>query len=157
MSFGISFLLHSRRVLESGRAQFVVASKQHPASLDERPFKRRFLTAVFNRVLNVAVGYPGSDTHGLKSVNTPLAKELCEKALSTDETFQTEIVMLAWRLGYSIGELPVHIEETRPTPVPILKRLPALLQLIRQLRQSVGRFPVTDCRRPVRFWADSCG
>src|SRR5687768_5012512 len=61
-------------------SQFIVGSKRHPRSVDERPLKRRLLTWGFNRILNACVGYPGSDTHGLKSIEADLAKELCRLA-----------------------------------------------------------------------------
>jgi len=135
------FVARSIELFEAGQARFVLASKRHPESVDRRPLKRRMLTLMFNWMLNTLVGYPGSDTHGLKSIQTSLAKELCALAETTDEVFQTEIVLLAWRLGHRIEELPIRIEEKRPGPVSITCRLPKVLDMIRQLRRSLKRFP----------------
>jgi hypothetical protein len=88
------------------------------------------------------IGYPGSDTHGLKSIETNLAKRLCELAQTTDEIFQTELVLLAWKNGVTIEELPIRIEEHRATPVSIMRRVPMVLDLLSQLRSSMRRFSV---------------
>ena len=99
------------------------------------------LTWGFNRILNWVVGYPGTDTHGLKSIETALAKRLCGLAQTTDELLQTEIVIVADRLGYKIGELPISIEERRPTPVAIARRVPKVIKMVSALRKSAHRFP----------------
>jgi glycosyltransferase involved in cell wall biosynthesis len=137
----VNFVSSSIDLFNEGNAKFAVASKRHPRSQDKRSFKRRMLTMIFNRILNTFTGYPGTDTHGLKSIETELATRLCVQALTTDEIFQTELVMLAWRQGVRIHELPVNIREVRSTPVSILKRFPMVLDTIRQLRKSLRRFP----------------
>jgi len=136
------FVSDSLDVFRADRAPFVVGSKRHPQSVDRRPLKRRILTALYNFVfLRLFIGYPGTDTHGLKSVETPLAKKLCEIAVTTDEIFQTEFVLLAWRLGVSIEEVPLQIQEMRCPTVSIVRRLPKVLDTVRLLRRSLARFP----------------
>jgi len=135
------FVAASAQLFEAGKARFIVASKRHRASTDRRPLKRRVLTRVFNGILGVFTGYPGTDTHGLKSVEASLAKQLCAQCLTTDEIFQTEFVLLAWRQGVEIHELPIQIRETRATPLSIRRRAPMVIDTIRQLRRSLRRFP----------------
>ena len=146
----INFVLSSIDLFRKEKASFIVASKRHPDSIDQRPVKRRILTQVFNYIIHVTFGYPGSDTHGLKSIESNLAKQLCEMAVTTDEIFQTEIVMLAWRNGIEILELPICIEEVRSAPVSVRRRFPMILDLIQQLRRSLNRFSATDKAVPPR-------
>jgi hypothetical protein len=135
------FVSTSSRAFQAQRAQFIVGSKRHPRSVDRRPLKRRVLTTLYNVVfLRFFIGYPGSDTHGLKSIETPLAKKLCELAVTTDEVFQTELVLLAWRLGYKIEEIPIRISEMRRPSVTILRRIPKVVNTVRALQKSLGRF-----------------
>jgi glycosyltransferase involved in cell wall biosynthesis len=136
----VTFVEESLACFRNG-SEFLVGSKRHPRSIDARPLKRRLLTLGFNRLLNTLVGYPGSDTHGLKSIRSDLAKELCGLAVTTDEVFQTEIVLLAWRRGGRIEELPVRIREVRSSPVSIRRRLPLVLTMVAELRRSMRRFP----------------
>lgn len=136
----VAFVERSIGAFRAGSARFLVASKRHPDSVDERPARRRLLTWGFNRILNALVGYPGSDTHGLKSIEAGLARQLCELAVTTDEVFQTEIVLIAWKLGVRIHELPIEIREVRPTPVAIARRVPKVLNIVGELRRSMRRF-----------------
>jgi glycosyltransferase involved in cell wall biosynthesis len=141
------FISISLAVFRANRAQFVVGSKRHPESADRRPLKRRVLTALYNYVLlHLLIGYPGSDTHGLKSIETSVARRLCNIGITTDEVFQTEIVLLAWRLGFKIEEVPVQITETRKSSVPVLRRVPKVLNTVRALQRSLLRFPKNSSR-----------
>lgn len=134
------FVAKSIELFCNSDARFIVASKRHPQSIDCRPIKRRILTKLFNYIINLAIGYPGSDTHGLKSIEVELARQLCEIAETTDEIFQTEIVLLAWRHGIEILELPIRIEEVRAATVNVRRRFPMVLNLIQQVRHSLNRY-----------------
>jgi glycosyltransferase AglD len=137
------FVAESMDLFRAGDVPFIVASKRHPSSIDRRPLKRRILTALYNFVfLRLLLGYPGTDTHGLKSIEAGLAKRLCELAITTDEVFQTEIVLITWKLGIKIEERPITILETRPAPVSVRKRLPKVLDTVGQLKRSLERFPL---------------
>ncbi len=145
------FVSASMAIFQDDRAQFVVGSKRHPHSVDRRPLKRRVLTAVYNFVfLRLFIGYPGTDTHGLKSLEAALAKKLCEITVTTDEVFQTELVLLAWRLGIKIEEIPVEIWEMRKPTVSVLRRLPKVLNTARALQRSLGRFPKLSMPPPTQ-------
>lgn len=135
------FVSASLAIFRADRAQFVVGSKRHSQSIDRRPLKRRVLTALYNYIfLRLLIGYSGTDTHGLKSIDASIAKRLCDLSITSDEVFQTELVLLAWRLGVKIEEVPVQILEKRAAPVSILRRLPKVLNTSRSLRQSLIRF-----------------
>lgn len=140
-AMSVSFLGESLQCFRQERARVIVGSKQHPRSVDRRPAARRLMTRGFNLLLRALIGYPGSDTHGLKSLESTLAKHLCSLAVCGDEVFQTELVLLAWRLGHRVLELPVELEEIRPMTVAIMRRAPKVAPILWELRQSLSRFP----------------
>jgi glycosyltransferase involved in cell wall biosynthesis len=140
-ALSVSFLGESIRSFHEQRAGVIVGSKLHPRSVDRRPAARRLMTRGFNLLLRGLIGYPGSDTHGLKSFEIPLARHLCSLAVCGDEVFQTELVLLAWRLGHPVLELPVELAEIRPTPVRIMRRVPKVAPILWELRRSLSRFP----------------
>jgi hypothetical protein len=143
------FLSASVPIFLEHQAEFVIGSKRHPQSIDLRPFKRRVLTMLYNLIfLRFLIGYPGSDTHGLKCIEATLAKKLCEMAITTDEVFQTEIVLLAWKLGSRIEEVPVQILEKRCPSVSVTRRLPKVLHTVRDLRHSLARLPKVPANGP---------
>jgi glycosyltransferase involved in cell wall biosynthesis len=137
----VSFLNRALPLLETGQADFIVGSKRHPESIDGRPLKRRGLTLLFNLALKFFFRFPGTDTHGLKAIRTPVAKDLCGKALTGEEVFQTEIVLLAHRLGYRVREVPVALSEQRKTKVHPLRRLPKVIRIVKEIKHSLRRFP----------------
>lgn len=135
-----TFLAKSIALFQTANASVIVGSKRHPEAVDERPFKRRALTYIYNMVLlRFCLGYTGTDTHGLKSFQTSVAQDLCKRAVTTDEILQTEIILLAWHDGLHIHEIPVTIRETRCTSVSIRRRLPKVLHTVRELRASLDR------------------
>ncbi len=137
------FASASLRMLKTGGSRFVVASKRAAGSVDARPLHRRLITRAFNMVLRSYIGYDGTDTHGLKSIETALAQELCALAVTTDEALQTEIVLIAARRGCRIDELPIRVREVRPAPIRVLHRIPKTLGILMDLRRSLRRFPRT--------------
>lgn len=124
-----------------GAADFVVASKRHPDSVDQRPFKRRALTYLFNTYLKMRLGFSGTDTHGLKAIRTPVARRLAELCVTSSEVLQTELVLLAERLGYKVIEVPLKLEERRCPAVSITRRFPKVMRMIGELKESLARFP----------------
>jgi hypothetical protein len=89
----------------------------------------------------------------LKSIEASCAKHLCELAITSDEIFQTEIVLLAWRLGIRIHERPIRIQETRRAPVAFFRRVPRVLDTVRELKRSLDRFP--EKTSPLRTTEDN--
>jgi glycosyltransferase involved in cell wall biosynthesis len=138
----LEFVSRSITIFRTTGVQVIVGSKRHPEAVDKRPFKRRVLTYLYNVVfLRICIGYPGTDTHGLKSLQTSIARKLCEEAITSDEVFQTEIILLAWRKGIQIREIPLSIRETRVPSISIRRRLPKVIHTVRELRNSLMRFP----------------
>jgi glycosyltransferase involved in cell wall biosynthesis len=137
-----AFVMNSVSIFRLNAAEVVIGSKRHRESVDKRPLKRRILTALYNRIcIQLLIGYPGTDTHGLKSVEARSARRLCDAASTSDELFQTEIVLLAWRFGMAIEEVPVVISEIRSAPVSVSRRLPKVLNTVWRLKRSLKRFP----------------
>ena len=71
-----NFVVRSIAMFQAGKADVIVGSKRHPDSRDRRPLKRRALTLLCNLAfLRVFFGYPGTDTHGLKSLQANCADD----------------------------------------------------------------------------------
>lgn len=139
----VPFTIASVNIIEGGEADLVIASKRHPLSIDNRPRCRRLITWGFNQGLRLATGYPGTDTHGLKTLSAPLAKQLCSLSTTSGEAFQTELVLLAWRMGFRVTELPLAIEEVRSPPISVAGRIPKAMGILRALRRSLSRLEDT--------------
>jgi glycosyltransferase involved in cell wall biosynthesis len=117
----------------------VVASKRAPGSRDERPWPRRFVTAVFGWLLRVGFSLSVSDTHGMKAMRRDPVEVLVRRGRFESDLFDTELVIRAERAGLPVVELPARAEERRPSRTPIWRRVPRTLVGMVALRLALWR------------------
>jgi glycosyltransferase involved in cell wall biosynthesis len=101
----------------------VIGSKRAPGSRDTRRWPRRMITAVFSTVLYVGFGLRASDTHGMKALRRETIEPLARRCRNGSDLFDTELVLRAQRAGLTVTELPVTVEEQRPSRTPIAHRV----------------------------------
>lgn len=126
---------------EAGRADIVLASKRDPGADDQRGMLRRLGTRVFNLLLRGLFGSGVTDTHGMKAVSRKVLDDVLPHVKSTEDLFDTELVLRAERAGYRIAEVPAVVEEIRPARSSYLKRVPRTLVGLLRLRRMLGRRP----------------
>ena len=127
-------------VLErSGTADIILASKRDPDADDRRGFVRRLGTRVFNLLLRGLFGSRVTDTHGMKAINRKVLDDILPLVKSTEDLFDTELVLRAERAGYRIVEVPAVVEELRPARSSYLRRVPRTLVGLMRLRKRLGR------------------
>jgi glycosyltransferase involved in cell wall biosynthesis len=142
VAFDIDYF--SRRFLDevlerSGTADIILASKRDPGADDRRGILRRLGTRVFNLLLRGLFGSRVTDTHGMKAVNRKVLDDILPQVKSTEDLFDTELVLRAERVGYRIVEVPAVVEELRPARSSYLKRVPRTLVGLLRLRKLLGR------------------
>lgn len=120
-------------------ADLVIASKRVPGSDDRRSSWRRLATLVFNLLLRYGLGSDVSDTHGMKALRRSVVDELVPEVVSTQDLFDTELVLRAERSGYRIAEVPVTVEERRETRSSLLRRVPRTLAGLWRIRRLLNR------------------
>jgi glycosyltransferase AglD len=101
----------------------VVGSKRAPGTTDTRPWPRRAITAGFASLLRYGFGLRVSDTHGMKAMRRATVVPIVERCRSGTDLFDTELVLRADRAGLPVAEVPVTVEERRPSRTPILRRV----------------------------------
>jgi len=124
---------------QSADVDLVIGSKRDPNSEDRRPLLRRLATRVFNLLLRVILGSEVSDTHGMKGFRRRVVTELAPRVESTQDLFDTELVIRAERAGYRIVEVPVTVEELRATKSSLVKRVPRTLMGLIRIRRALRR------------------
>jgi len=126
-------------VAAPGGPVIVVGSKRGAGAHDERALPRRLVTAVFSLILRHGFGLGVSDTHGMKAMRRePLLPVVAACRFGTD-LFDTELVLRAERAGLPTAELPVTVEELRPSRTPIARRIPRTLGGLVRLRVALWR------------------
>jgi glycosyltransferase involved in cell wall biosynthesis len=123
----------------SDQADIILASKRDPDADDRRVLIRRLGTRVFNLLLRGLFGSHVTDTHGMKAVNRKVLDNVMPDVKSTEDLFDTELVLRAERAGYRIAEVPAVVEEIRPARSSYLKRVPRTLIGLLKLRMLLGK------------------
>ena len=126
-----------REVAPEGGPVIVVGSKRGAGAHDERALPRRLVTAVFSLILRYGFHLRVSDTHGMKAMRRrPLLAVVSACRFGTD-LFDTELVLRAERRGLPTAELPVTVEELRPSRTSIARRIPRTLIGLMRLRVAL--------------------
>lgn len=125
------------RVGAAGGPVIVVGSKRSEGAHDERAPLRRLVTTVFSLVLRYGFGLHVSDTHGMKALRRVPLLAVVEACRFGADLFDTELVLRAERAGLLTGELPVTVEELRPSRTSIARRIPRTVRGLIRLRLAL--------------------
>jgi len=126
-------LLEKGGVDVKGGVDMVVGSKAAKGASDQRPIIRRVATRVHNGLLKVALGFQGTDTHGLKAFRREALRPVVEKCVVDMDVFASEFVIRAWREGLRVVEIPIQLHEKRQPSIHLFKRVPNVLRNVGKL------------------------
>jgi glycosyltransferase involved in cell wall biosynthesis len=103
-----------------------------------RSLRREMISRGYNAVLDVAFRKKFSDAQcGFKGVNRKVVDELLPQTKSNGFFFDTELLILAERQGYSIKEIPVEWKESPGSSVRIYKAVPYFLKNVFELHSRL--------------------
>jgi hypothetical protein len=101
----------------------VTGSRYLPKSVTKRPLTRRLASVVYNWLVRTVFGTRVYDHQcGFKSFSKRLVQTLSEKAKSDSWFWDTEVIVIAKKMGYTIKEIPIHWTEKKGKKTP-LRRL----------------------------------
>jgi hypothetical protein len=83
-------------------------------------------------------GLQASDTHGMKLVRLDRVRHHVAASAGDPHTFDTEMILRCERDGWSIGEIPCTVEETRPARSGFLRRIPSTLASVYRIRRRLA-------------------
>jgi len=129
----VRFYERALAILDAGGVDMVVGSKRAPGSQDHRPAYRRLATAVHNTVLRIALGFQGTDTHGVKAFLRDRIAPTAERCVVDKDVFASELVLRAGLEGKSVVEIPIALKEKRPPSIALLRRVPNVLRQVLRL------------------------
>ena len=121
--YDLEFLERALRLLDHDPGPaVVVASKRAAGASDRRSLPRRLITWAFAAVLRRGFDLHVSDTHGMKVLRRAALLPIVEDCRFGTDLFDTELVLRAERAGLAVAELPVTVEESRPSRSSIVRR-----------------------------------
>jgi len=138
--YDLGFLERALEVIDKPDGpSVVVGAKRGPGAEDTRALTRKLVTWTFSTILHVGFGLKVSDTHGMKVLRRDDVVALVQRSKFGTDLFDTELVIRAERAGMRVDELPVRVEETRPSRTSIARRIPRSIVGLARLRMVLWK------------------
>ena len=117
----------------------LVASKRLNNSEDGRRLIRKLATNFFVYLLKFLFKTKLSDTHGMKAIKKSFVNDHINLVSSTQDLFDTELLLRIEKSGEKFKEVPAKINEIRPSVSLIYKRIPRTLKSLLKLKINFYR------------------
>ena len=131
-NFSEQFLIDSLSLEKKFSA--ITASKRISGSQDGRKIIRRIATNFFVLILKILFQTSMSDTHGMKGIRRSSCEKEIKNVVSTQDLFDTELLLRIERSGGNIYEVPAMVNEIRPSVSVIYSRIPRTIYSLIKLR-----------------------
>ena len=112
----------------------LIASKRLNSSEDGRRLIRKLATNFFVYLLKFLFKTKLSDTHGMKAIKKKFVNDHINLVISTQDLFDTELLLRIENSGVKFKEVPTKINEIRPSVSVIYKRIPRTLKSLFKLK-----------------------
>ena len=113
LSVDLGFIPESVRLLDM--FDTVVGSKRLASTLDRRPRVRRAFSRAYHGLVKGLYGVDLSDTTCVKAYRRSKLLDLIERIPTSSSVYETELLVEAGAEGFDIVEVPVTVEEHRPS------------------------------------------
>ena len=117
----------------------LIASKRLNNSEDGRRLIRKLATHFFVYLLKFLFKTKLSDTHGMKAIKKNYINDHINLVISTQDLFDTELLLRIENSGVKFKEVPTKINEIRPSVSVIYRRIPRTLKSLFKLKINFYR------------------
>lgn len=125
-------------ILRRGGVDMVIGSKLIAGAEDRRPLFRHATSHLYNAILRAALGFRGTDTHGLKAFVKRSVGPVAARCVVDKDVFASELVIRAYREGLAVREIPVKLMEKRPPSIDLIRRVPNVVTNLIKLARALG-------------------
>ena len=135
LSVNLSFIPESVALLDA--YHIVIGSKKMRTALDNRPLKRRVASTGFHRTVQTLFRTDLSDTTCVKAYRKEVAFELMNAVPTENSVFETEVLLDAQSMGFTVHQIPVEVNDRRKGRLPLRHKGVSKLQDLLSLRMDV--------------------
>ncbi|WP_082079872.1 bifunctional glycosyltransferase family 2/GtrA family protein [Williamsia herbipolensis] len=138
--------------LLSGHSDVAIGSRLSRSSRVVRGAKREFISRSYNLILRTTMGAKFSDAQcGFKAMRADVARAVLPYVADTGWFFDTELLVLAERIGLRIAEVPVDWIDDPNSKVDIVKTATEDLKGCWRVGRALanGDLPVVELRRSL--------
>ena len=99
------------KYMEDNNADIVIGSKRHPESQVDYPLKRRILSYLYHKFVNILFGINVKDTQtGFKLIKKECVDKIMPKIAIKRFAFDLELLVVARKYGFKIVEAPIILK-----------------------------------------------
>ena len=152
LSTDLSALMPLVAPVISGHSDLAIGSRLAPSARVVRSTKREFVSRSYNLLLRGALRSRFSDAQcGFKAMRADVARELLPLVADTGWFFDTELLVIAERVGLRIHEVPVDWIDDQDSRVDIVPTALADLKGCWRLWRALatGALPVRELRKSL--------
>lgn len=121
LSTGLESLQPLLEPIVQDEADISIGSRLAPGAVIERSTQREVISRIYNVIAQKSLGYKVHDAQcGFKAIRSNLARGLIPRIEDDSWFFDTELLVLAWRDGLRIKEIPVRWVEDDDSRVRIM-------------------------------------
>ena len=122
LSTGLESLQPLLEPIVKGEADVSIGSRLAPGAKIKRGVQREVISRIYNVIARRFLGYKVRDAQcGFKAVRASVAQDLIPRIEDDGWFFDTELLVLAWRAGLRINEIPVRWVEDDDSRVRIMR------------------------------------
>jgi glycosyltransferase involved in cell wall biosynthesis len=134
-----AFHQQALNLLADPTVDIVIGSKLLNGASDRRPLMRHAASYLYSTMLRIALGFRGTDTHGLKALRRSTVLPVVRACVIERDVFASELVLRAERTNLKIIEIPVRVMELRPPSINLFARVPRVLGNVFQLALALRK------------------
>jgi len=129
LSVALDYIPESLREIKN--YDIIVGSKEHRESSVTRSGTRKFLSLIYNSLVNLLFDLGISDTQCVKTLRAESTRPVVEKTNSGGIVWEVELLYLAKKSDLRVKEVPVHVVDTgRKSKIKISDMIKAFINLI---------------------------
>ena len=122
LSTGLEFLQPLLEPIVKGETDISIGSRLAPGATIDRSVQREVISRIYNIIARRFLRYTIRDAQcGFKAVRANVARDLIVRIEDNGWFFDTELLVLAWRDGLRINEIPVRWVEDNDSRVRIMR------------------------------------
>jgi len=122
LSTGLESLRPLLEPIVQGETDISIGSRLAPGAIIERSVQREIISRIYNMIARRVLHYTVRDAQcGFKAMRASVARDLIPRIEDDGWFFDTELLVLAWRDGLRINEIPVHWVEDDDSRVRIME------------------------------------
>lgn len=140
LAYGIDVIAQMAEQIELEGVNLVIGSRKlHPEGYANYPPLRLIASRCFSFMTGLLAGFQYDTQCGLKAYTASAARQIFSRCETDGFAFDFEAMMVAVRLGYTVGQLPVKIENHRMSKVHVFKDSIKMFGDVIRIRRSVNK------------------